>query len=228
MNHHTHRFRLRLHSLMAMVCAIYLLLLSGCHASPSRPLTDQTERMEDGINVLMLVNGSHALPEGYDITLTELANGQQIAALMREPLQAMFDDMRAAGIYPVVASGFRSPEKQQSLMDEKIAQLQANGQSYEAAVQEARTWVNPVGYSEHQSGLAVDINADGIHSTGQQVYQWLAEHAWEYGFILRYPKGKERITGTSHEPWHYRYVGVDAAREIHTLGVTLEEYLGQT
>lgn len=213
-------------ALSALLCMI---LVTGCSGTGSTaPMTEQTERYEDGINVLMLVNSTHALPDGFDIEITELANGQQIAALMRDPLQAMFDDMRAQGVYPIVASGYRTPEKQQSLMDEKVKNFRDEGLSEEEAVVEAGNWVNPVGYSEHQSGLAVDINADGIHSAGYEVYEWLAEHAWDYGFILRYPEGKEAITGTSYEPWHYRYVGVEAAKEIRDLGVTLEEYLGET
>lgn len=70
-----------------------------------------------------------------------------------------------------------------------------------------------MGYSEHQTGLAVDINADGVNSTGDQVYKWLKKNAWQYGFILRYPSDKEDLTGTAYEPWHYRYVGRNAAEE---------------
>ena len=95
------------------------------------------------------------------------------------------------------------------------------------AKKDAKKWVNPVGYSEHQTGLAVDINADGVTSTGEEVYTWLKEHAWEYGFILRYPDGKTNITGTDYEPWHYRYVGKDAAKVIHKKGISLEEYLAK-
>lgn len=71
----------------------------------------------------------------------------------------------------------------------------------------ASEWVAAPGTSEHQLGIAVDINADKTKSTNDEVYTWLAEHAWEYGFILRYPKDKENVTGTGYEPWHYRYVG---------------------
>ena len=101
------------------------------------------------------------------------------------------------------------------------------GLSQEEAAAEALRWVNQVGYSEHQSGLAVDINADGIHSAGYEVYDWLAQNAWRYGFILRYPEDKTEVTGTGYEPWHYRYVGQDAARVITEQGLCLEEYLGQ-
>ena len=224
------KLRRLVRSCTALGAALCLMLTAGCNAAPpvqSTPMTDQTERYEDGINVLMLVNGTHALPDGFDIEITGLENGQQIAEVIRDPLQAMFDDMRAEGIYPVVASGYRTPEKQQSLMDDKVQTFLEKGLSEEEAAKEARKWVNPVGYSEHQSGLALDINADGVHSPGTEVYDWLALHAWDYGFILRYPQGKEAITSTSYEPWHYRYVGVEAAQEIRDLGVTLEEYLGE-
>ena len=82
------------------------------------------------------------------------------------------------------------------------------------------------GTSEHQTGLAVDINADGINSAGYEVYDWLLSHAHEYGFIKRYPEDKVALTGISNEPWHYRYVGKSAAAEIHKKGLCLEEYLG--
>lgn len=175
---------------------------------------------------LVLVNQTHAIPDDWSSDLTTLANGTQVDSRIYPQLQQMFDDMRAASIYPEVASGYRSAEKQQSLMNEKIEEFMEQGESRAQAEQDAQLWVNPVGYSEHQTGLAVDINADGIHSTGTQVYSRLSVHAWEYGFILRYPEGKTALTGTDYEPWHYRYVGKDAAKAIHDQGICLEEYLG--
>lgn len=197
-------------------------------SAPEEPEPQSQPTAFDGeIDLLMLVNSTHALPEGYTVDLTELSNGQSVATLIYPALQQMFDDARSQGIYPVVASGYRTPEKQQSLMDEKIQSLVEQGYSQESAQAEALKWVNQVGYSEHQSGLAVDINADGIHSAGYEVYDWLAQNAWQYGFILRYPENKTDITGTSYEPWHYRYVGVEAAQAITEQGVCLEEYLGE-
>lgn len=148
-------------------------------AASSQPeASAQTANTFNGeIDPLMLVNSTHALPEGYDIELTELSDGQSVATLIYPALQQMFDDARAQRIYPIVASGYRTPEKQQSLMDEKIQSLVEQGYSQESAQTEALKWVNQVGYSEHQSGLAVDINADGIHSAGYEVYDWLAQNA---------------------------------------------------
>ena len=86
------------------------------------------------------------------------------------------------------------------------------------------------GTSEHQTGLALDIvdTSYQILDEAQEdtdVQRWLAEHSWEYGFVLRYPLGKSEITGISYEPWHYRYVGRTAAREMTELGLRLEEYV---
>jgi D-alanyl-D-alanine carboxypeptidase len=137
--------------------------------------------------------------------------------------------MREQGVYPTVASGYRTYERQVEIMDEKIQSYMEDGEyTEEAATQEAMLWVAVPGTSEHETGLAVDINADGIHSKGTEVYNWLAEHAWEYGFILRYPEGKEVYTATDYEPWHYRYVGRDYAKLIYESGLCLEEYLGNT
>ena len=81
------------------------------------------------------------------------------------------------------------------------------------------------GTSEHELGISVDINADTQRCSSDAMYQWLAQHAWEYGFIYRYPQDKTQITGIINEPWHYRYVGKEAAKEINEKGICLEEYL---
>lgn len=185
--------------------------------------TQSTEEGEE--NFLILVNRDHYLPEDYTVELTQLSNGESVATSIYPSLQQMFDDARADGVYPIVASGFRTAERQQELMDQKIQSFLDQGYSQEDAETEALKWVNAVGASEHQSGLAVDINADGIHSAGYEVYAWLAQNAWRYGFILRYPEDKTGITGTDYEPWHYRYVGTEAAKEIYESGLCLEEYL---
>lgn len=181
----------------------------------------------DETQFLILVNKGNPIPDNYMVDLTELSNGQEVDSRIYQELQAMFDAARADGIYPTVAAGYRTTEKQQRLMDEKIAELRAEGYSQADAKTEAERWVAVPGTSEHQLGLAVDINADGIHSAGYDVYEWLAENAHEYGFILRYPENKEGITGTAYEAWHYRYVGVEAATEIFENELCLEEYLEQ-
>lgn len=81
------------------------------------------------------------------------------------------------------------------------------------------------GTSEHQLGLALDINAEKGKCTNDELYQWLEKNSYKYGFILRYPTNKVEITGTNYEPWHYRYVGKEAEKEIYARGICLEEYL---
>lgn len=177
---------------------------------------------------LILVNKWNPLPESYLVEWTELANGEKVDKRIYPALQEMFDAARNNGFYPVVASGYRTAEEQQGLMDAKIAEFKAEGYSDTEAAGLAEEWVAVPGTSEHQLGIAVDINADGVNSAGYEVYEWLDQNAYQYGFILRFPPDKTEITGVSNEPWHYRYVGVEAATEIYNQGVCLEEYLGRT
>ncbi|EEW62431.2 serine-type D-Ala-D-Ala carboxypeptidase [Enterococcus faecium 509] len=174
---------------------------------------------------LILVNRQNPIPAQYDVELEQLSNGERIDIRISPYLQDLFDAARTDGVYPIVASGYRTTEKQQEIMDEKIAEYKAKGYTSAQAKAEAETWVAVPGTSEHQLGLAVDINADGIHSTGNEVYRWLDENSYRFGFIRRYPPDKTEITGVSNEPWHYRYVGIEAATEMYNQGVCLEEYL---
>lgn len=176
----------------------------------------------------LLVNSSNVIPDGYAPTeLTELSNGQSVDKRIYPSLQSMFDDARAQGVYPVVSSGYRTAKQQQSEMDDKIQGYIDDGKSEDEARALAATYVAQVGYSEHEAGLAIDIVAKANKSDDDTVWAWMKEHCAEYGFILRYPEGKEGVTGMSYEPWHFRYVGVEAAQKIMGAGITLEEYLGQ-
>lgn len=194
--------------------------------------TLQSETLEAtypaGNENLILVNKSHPVPEQYSIDLTTLRNGVQVDSRIYPALQQMFDDMRAQGIYPIVGEGYRTHAQQEQMMEEKIEAYCAEGHSLSSAKKMAKKWVAEPGTSEHELGIALDINADpDSATTNDTVYQWLASHAHSYGFILRYPQGKEDITGIDYEPWHYRYVGVKASDEIHKKQITLEEYLNE-
>lgn len=173
---------------------------------------------------LIIVNRWNELPEDYSVELTELSNGQKVDSRIYPYLQEMFDAARAEGIYPVVREGYRTAEEQQEILDDKIQTYINQGYSQSRAERKAKEWVALPGTSEHQLGIAVDINADKSKCSNEDVYAWLAENAYKYGFILRYPPGKQEITGTSYEPWHYRYVGIEAAYEINERGICLEEY----
>lgn len=176
---------------------------------------------------LILVNSENALPKNYDIELTLLSNGISVDSRIYPDLQQMFDDARTEGIYPIVGEGYRTRNEQKAMMREKTAAFIADGYSMEEAEELAADLVAEPGKSEHELGIALDINADASVSSNEEVYAWLAENAYKYGFILRYPLGKEDITGIDYEPWHYRYVGVDAASDIYTRQITLEEYLNE-
>ena len=188
------------------------------------PKFEKTAKLDNGWN-LILVNSEYKVPKNLDIEFMELNNGEKVDSRIYPELQQMFDDMRAQGLTPVVASGYRTAEYQQELLNEKIDSLLAEGYSESAAKTEAETWIAEPGHSEHHTGLAIDINSGDDGSTTQQMYDWLACNAWQYGFIYRYPADKTEITKISPEPWHYRYVGRDTAEIIYEQGLSLEEYI---
>jgi D-alanyl-D-alanine carboxypeptidase len=176
------------------------------------------------------VNRWNPFPEGYtdNIQLAYMGyqNGQDryVDARIADDLQAMFAAMRADGVYPVINGAYRSHAHQTSIYQSRIAQYQSYGYSYSKAVELAQKEVAIPGTSEHELGLALDIISNYDTSA---VYNWLAKYSWKYGFIHRYPSDKTAITGISNEPWHYRYVGKEAAKEIYQSGLTLEEYIAQ-
>ena len=176
---------------------------------------------------LIVVNRWNELPEDYEVELTELSNGQMVDSRIYPYLQEMFDAARTEDVYPVVREGYRTAEEQQEILDDKIQSYINQGYSQSRAEKTAKEWVALPGTSEHQLGIAADINADKSKCSNEEVYAWLAENAYKYGFVLRYPPGKQEITGTSYEPWHYRYVGEEAAKEIYERGICLEEYFKQ-
>lgn len=172
---------------------------------------------------ILLVNEAHRLDASYVpddlVNLYNQRHSFRLASseiyLTRETYEAMEKMFHAAEEADmngyIVTSGYRSYERQQEVY----------AQSEPGKAQQP-------GASEHQTGLSFDVTvetADGFENTPQ--YGWLMQHAHEYGFIQRYPANKSDITGISYEPWHYRYVGVDAAKRMHRTGQTLEEFLGE-
>ena len=191
---------------------------------PSVPAVDKS------VWNLTLVNTWNPLSRDYAFTPTELANGCKVDQRCYPDLQAMMDACRAEGLSPVICSAYRSYEKQEELYQKKVDKLAARGRSQSDAEADAAKEVAVPGTSEHQLGLAmdiVDLNNQNLDESQENtaVQKWLMEHSWEYGFILRYPSGKSEVTGIIYEPWHYRYVGREAAAEIYEQGVCLEESL---
>ena len=186
--------------------------------------TDRRMPVPDEWN-LIVVNRWNAIPDDYSVTLTELSNGLKVDSRIYPYLQEMLSAAKDDGIYAVVGEAYRTSEEQKALFDDKILAFMIEGFPRKKAEEMAKEWVAVPGYSEHQLGIAVDINADKDFSTNEDVYQWLADNAYKYGFILRYPQWKVAVTGGGYEPWHYRYVGKEAAREIFEQDICLEEYL---
>lgn len=189
-------------------------------------LSKKEATLENGWE-LILVNSEYRVPENYEIKLLTLSNGQQIDERIYPPLQRMFDDMRRQGVYPTVVSGYRSYDEQRAILEDKYLAYKAEGHSKSRSKELAMEWVALPGTSEHQLGIAVDINPDYSVSDGEGVYDWLRDNAYKYGFIKRYPEDKTEITGIINEPWHYRYVGKEAAKVMHEKNLCLEEYLEQ-
>lgn len=163
------------------------------------------------INNILIANKTYALPSTYSPgLLPELNNA--------------FDKLKNAaaldGINLKIISGFRSYQSQNSIYNNYVAR---DGK------EEADTYSARAGHSEHQTGLAIDVNSLLFDFGETKEGKWLQDHAYQYGFIIRYPKGKEQITGYRYEPWHLRYVG-ELSKELYNGGdwITLEEYLGIT
>lgn len=184
----------------------------------------QAATMEKGWN-LILVNQYHYIPENYEVELVKLDNGKQVDKKIYAPLQEMFSAAEEEDIYMVVVEAYRKEEEQEELMDEKVEEYTQKGVPGFLAKKFAEKWVAKPGTSEHQLGIAVDINPDYSKSDRDSVYDWLAENSYLYGFIYRYPEDKAQITGINNEPWHYRYVGIEAATEMYEQDICLEEYL---
>ncbi|MEN6349962.1 MAG: M15 family metallopeptidase, partial [Syntrophomonas sp.] len=190
---------------------------------------DSNTASKDAWN-LMLVNIWHPIQKSFRIDLIQLKNGQAIEARAYTDLQAMMDDARAGGLSPYICSSYRTTEKQTMLYNNQVNKYKKQGYSEEDAKAEAGKWVAVPGTSEHQIGLAVDIVSQSYQVLDKQQentveQHWLRDNCYKYGFILRYPAEKSDITGIGYEPWHYRYVGKEAAAEIMEEGKCLEEYL---
>ena len=180
---------------------------------------------------LILVNPWHLLPDGYEAELESVEYGHKMDECAAEHLRDMLSDCRDEGGSPLVCSSFRERTKQTMLFENDVRRFMYRGFSEEEAREETAKNVAVPGSSEHEAGLAVDIvylyrQTLDENQENNETQQWLMEHCREYGFILRYPRDKQEITGITYEPWHYRYVGKEAAEEITSRGICLEEYLG--
>ena len=178
---------------------------------------------------LVLVNKQHPISEDYSFELGDIMRGMHCDKRVIPDLYLMIEAAYSDGVNLVVSSPYRDQNRQEMLFDKKIKKYTDQGMSYIDAYKLAAQAVTVPGCSEHQIGLAFDITCDtysnlnsGFGNTKAGI--WLAQNCADYGFILRYPEGKELITGIEYEPWHFRYVGKNAAKLITSEQITLEEF----
>ena len=177
---------------------------------------------------VLLVNRWNPLPMEYEPEVSESVTDCLMEPTAGEAAAIMLADMEAAVGDTGLLNGYRPYGMQHQGFYGKIKNMMAKGHSYSAAFYAVSQVFAYPGTSEHQSGLAIDImgRADTYYLKGEtKTIQWLKEHCWDYGFILRYPEDKSHITGIIYEPWHFRYVGKELALELKELGLCLEEYL---
>lgn len=175
---------------------------------------------------IRLVNRENPLPDDFTVELENLDASRKFDKRAIEPLKQMICDMRDQGIKNIWAqSTYRSIEYQKGLYEKSINKYLKQGKSQEEAQKLTDEYINRPGTSEHHLGLAVDFNNvdEGFENT--KAYKWLLENASDYGFILRYPKEKEDITGIEYEPWHWRYVGPEHAKKMKEQNLCLEKYV---
>ena len=180
---------------------------------------------------LLLVNKTHPLDSAWKPNLIRIREyGVEVDSSIADHLREMLAAGEKKGLSFWIASAYRSTQRQRELLDEDIEALIHKGYSYSEAYEEVVRETMPVGCSEHATGLAVDIVAKDYQILDEKQGRtdeilWLQQNCSRYGFILRYPEGKEDSTKVSYESWHFRYVGVEAAEEIMSQGLTLEEYM---
>ena len=176
---------------------------------------------------LVLVNFEHKLPEDCAPDLVEL-DGIKMDVVTDRAYRKMRDAAKQDGISLWVSSGYRSVKRQEQLFKQEIKAYEKTAGTRKEAEAFAEKSVARPGYSEHNTGLAIDLNGVLDSFDGTDAFRWLDAHAQEYGFILRYPKDKQEITKIKYEPWHYRYVGTEHARAMKQQNLCLEEYLASS
>ena len=178
---------------------------------------------------LVLINKQHPIPEDYDFNLGTITNGLKCDERIVSDLLTMMRAAKNDGINLALKSTYRTDSRQETNFNTRIKQYIGQGYSYLEAYKLTSQVITVPGSSEHQVGLAFDITCDTYGSLTKgfgetEAGKWLAEHSCEYGFTLRYPQGKEYITSIEYEPWHFRYVGREAATIMRDEGICLEEF----
>lgn len=196
---------------------------AGPQAS-SAPVASDTQQTELNDWKLTLVNDRNPLPGGYKPDVASCRD-VPVDARIAKSLEEMMTAASKDGVTLWLSSGYRSLEAQKTLYNNEVDEKKKGGLGQKQAEETAATVVARPGYSEHNLGLAVDLNGVKDDWYNTPAYKWMQQHAADYGFVLRYPEAKKDITHIIYEPWHYRYVGPDNARKMNQLGMCLEEYV---
>lgn len=181
---------------------------------------------------LVLINKQHPIPDDYEFTLTTITGSMKCDERILEDLLLMLQAAKNDNVNLIICSPYRTDASQVSIFERHVKAYMNKGLNYIDSFKLASQEATVPGYSEHQVGLSIDIYT-ASHMILDDAYgeteagRWLAENCSDYGFILRYPKGKEYITSIGYEPWHFRYVGREAAKIIMSGGITLEEFWEQ-
>lgn len=213
----------------------YYIKENGAMATGSLDIDGTTYHFTSAGIPILLVNPWNPVPDGYEPDLVELnmdvsVEGSKVDRSCYEALMEMINTCNRTVPRVCVVSSYRTHEYQTNSYNRKVQSYLDQGYTQEQAEAEAATIIAKPGTSEHQLGLAVDIIDTRLWELEEKqetlpAQKWLMEHAWEFGFVLRYPKDKIDQTGIIYEPWHYRYVGKEVAKELHDSGLTLEAYL---
>ena len=185
---------------------------------------EESDSIALDVDLLLLVNKDNKLPDDYKVNLTTI-DSVKVAEVVLPDLKEMRYAAEVENIFLYMHNAYRTDDEQKKMFNQAVSGYVKQGNSRNIATQRAELVAAYPGYSEHQTGLAIDFSY-GVDAAKQaEMWSWLYQNAYNYGFILRYPEGKEEITGYTYEPWHYRYVGREHAKAIHEQGLLLEEYL---
>ena len=201
-------------------------------AVSSEPAEEASAMLADPL--MVLVNHANKMPDSYTFDTKECGSSTSVNKTLQtvacDAFLAMQKAAAADGVTVWMQSGYRSVSYQTKLYERKTQYYRDKGYDEATAKEKAAAIVNPPGYSEHNCGLAADLNSpehtgldEGFENTA--AFRWLCEHAAEYGFILRYPQGAEDATEITYEPWHWRYVGPENAARINASGLCFEDYI---
>lgn len=209
---------------------------SSSQQSSSSQTSKPAKKLDPDFSDLLLVNGKNPLPKDYDyegnLTIIEdkylCGHRNRMNADVYPYATAMVEAAWADGVELYILSPYRSYDSQSVLYENEVKKWMNKGMDRAEAEDKAATVVARPGTSEHHTGMAIDFNSVEDSFENTPMYKWLDKNAQNYGFILRYTKEKQPITGVIHESWHWRFVGINKAKEIKASGLCLEEFLGQT